>query len=79
VDVARAASPLPGGGVDDAEISGLKAGDRVSVVHESFGRDPVEGALVASTVQEIAIARRDERAGDIVVHLPREHYKVTKL
>jgi len=79
VEVARAATPERGGSVDPDEIIGLTAGDGVEVVHESFGRDPVAGELVSSTVQEIAIARRDDRAGDVVVHFPREHYKVKKL
>jgi hypothetical protein len=40
-------------------------------------RDPVGGELVASSVHEIAIRRRDDRAGEVVVHFPREHYLVT--
>ncbi len=79
VEVARAASPAGGGSVDGAEPNGLRAGDRVEVVHESFGRDPVGGGLVASSVHEVAIRRHDDRAGEVVVHLPREHYKLRKL
>ena len=45
-------------------------------MHESFGNDPTAGRIVASSVHEIAIARHDDRAGDVVVHFPREHYKV---
>ena len=56
--------------------NGRKPGDRVEVVHKDFGRDPVVGELVASSVHEIAVRRRDDRAGEVVVHFPREHYTV---
>ena len=79
VEVARAASPMFDGSVDPGEWNGLRAGDRVEIVHESFGHDPTAGELVASSPQEIAIRRLDERAGEVVVHFPREHYKVRKL
>jgi len=79
VEVARKATPRTETRVDPAEPNGLKAGDRVEVVHESFGRDPVTGELVGSSVHEIAIRRRDERAGEVVVHFPREHYMVRRV
>ena len=79
VEVARKATPRTESRVDPAEPNGLAAGDRVEVVHESFGRDSVAGELVASSVHEIAIRRRDERAGEVVVHFPREHYMVRRI
>lgn len=79
VEVARNASPTTETRVDPNEPNGLRPGDRVEVVHDSFGRDPVAGDLVASSVHEIAIARRDARAGDVVVHFPREHYLVRRI
>ena len=79
VEVARQATPATAQAHDPAEPNGLSPGDRVEAVHESFGQDPVTGELVASSVQEIAIARHDARAGDVVVHLPREHYRVRRV
>ena len=79
VEVARQATPGAAPAHDPAEPNGLRPGDRVEIVHESFGQDPITGELVASSVHEIAIARRDARAGDVVVHLPREHYRVRRL
>ena len=79
VEVARAGDARDGQAHDPSEPNGLRPGDRVEVVHESFGQDPVAGELVASSVHEIAIARHDARAGDVVVHLPREHYKVRRV
>jgi len=79
VEVARQATPATAQALDPSEPNGLRPGDRVEIVHESFGNDPVAGELLASSAHEIAIARRDARAGDVVVHLPREHYKVRKV
>lgn len=79
VELARQATPATAQALDPFEPNGLKPGDQVEVVHESFGRDPVSGTLVASSVHEIAVARRDDRAGDVVVHLPREHYRVRRV
>lgn len=79
IAVARQATPASGQGVDPGEPNGLRLGDRVSVVHESFGNDPVVGELLASDAHEICVGRRDERAGEVVVHLPREHYKVSRV
>ena len=78
VDAARAATPAAPSGVADGEPNGLRAGERVSVVHESFGLDPTVGELVSASVHEIAVRRTDERAGEVVVHFPREHYFVTR-
>ena len=79
VEVARKATPRSETRADAEEPNGLKPGDRVEVVHESFGRDPVAGELASSSVHEIAIRRRDERAGEVVVHFPREHYQVLRV
>ncbi|MFN2427425.1 MAG: glutathione S-transferase family protein [Candidatus Binatia bacterium] len=79
VAVARVATPASGQGVDPAEPNDLRLGDRIEIVHESFGNDPVVGELVASSVHEIAILREDDMAGQVCVHLPREHYKVRRV
>jgi hypothetical protein len=79
VEVARQATPEAAQALDPSEPNGLRPGDRVEIVHESFGHDPVAGELVASSAHEIAIARHDLRAGDVVVHLPREHYRVRRV
>jgi len=76
VDIARAATPQTTFSADREDPNGRKPGERVSIVHADFGRDPVVGEIVASSVHEIAIRRRDERAGEVVVHLPRERYVV---
>ena len=76
VEIARAAGPRTAPSRDAGDPNGRAPGERVSVVHVDFGRDPVVGELVASSAHEIAIRRHDERAGEVVVHLPRERYVV---
>lgn len=73
---ARAATPLPGEGVGADDPLGLQVGQRVTVTPEDYGRVPVGGELVTLRPQEVAIRRRDERAGDVVVHFPRIGYVV---
>ncbi len=63
------AAPLP---------DGLAYGDAVVVLPEETGSGVVAGQLVPSPVHEIAIRRRSERAGDLIVHFPREEYMVVR-
>jgi hypothetical protein len=72
VEIARAAAPATRPGRDAGDPNGRKPGDRVLVFPEAYGRDPVAGELVWSDAHEIAIRRVDERAGEVVVHFPRE-------
>lgn len=66
---ARESAPLP---------DGLAIGDSVVVMPEEPGSGTVPGELVASELHEFAIRRRSERAGELVVHFPREDYMVVK-
>ena len=74
VEIARAATPATPVREDAGDPNGRKPGDRVRVMPEAYGNCPVEGELVFSDAQSLAIRRRDERAGDVVVHFPREGY-----
>ncbi len=78
VTLARDSTPATTPSVEPGEPNGLASGEVVEIVHESFGRDPVSGELVTVSVHEIAIRRQDERAGEVVVHFPREHYLVRR-
>lgn len=66
---ARESAPLP---------DGLAIGDSVVVIPEEPGSGTVPGELVASELHEFAIRRQSERAGELVVHFPREDYMVVK-
>jgi glutathione S-transferase len=45
---------------------------------DDYGRDPIVGAIVRASAQEIAIRRSDPRVGDVVVHFPRAGLLVTR-
>jgi glutathione S-transferase len=57
---------------------GFEAGQAVTVTPTDYGLDPVAGALVGLTLEEVVVARRDERAGLVHVHFPRIGYQVKK-
>jgi len=61
---------------DPSDPNGHKPGDRVSVAPEDYGKVAVNGEIVSSSAQHIAIKRRDELAGEIVVHFPRAGFVV---
>jgi glutathione S-transferase len=70
--IARTATPATEPADDPADPSGRRVGDRVQVFPEAYGRDPVAGELVFADLHEIAIRRRNERVGEVVVHFPKE-------
>jgi glutathione S-transferase len=55
---------------------GMRLGDRVLVLADEYGSGTVAGTLAASGLDEIAVRRQGERAGEVVVHFPREDYSV---
>lgn len=78
VALARASTPSAdrdGGFVD---LHGVALGDTVTVMPTDYGLDPVEGRLVASTRDELAVQRDDARAGTVVVHFPRVGFQLKK-
>jgi hypothetical protein len=58
-------------------LNGRKVGDLVDVRPDDYGKVAVRGHIVAMSAQTIAIRRRDEIAGEIVVHFPRAGFLVT--
>jgi len=74
--VARDTTPDTTPRPDSGDPNGRRPGDRVAVVPDDYGRDPVEGALVAHSAQEIAILREDPDVGEVVVHIPRAGFFV---
>lgn len=70
--IARDAKPEPFQGRAAALPEGLAWGDPVRVLSEEIGSTPVTGELVPSDVHEVAVRRSTERAGEVVVHFPRE-------
>jgi glutathione S-transferase len=46
-------------------------GRSVVVAADDYGRDPIEGTLIAASDFQFAVLRHDEDLGDVVVHFPR--------
>ncbi|MGB5949199.1 MAG: glutathione S-transferase [Parvibaculum sp.] len=78
LDIARAATSTEEPRADAGEPNGLKPGDRVSVMADDYGRDPIMGELVSSSAQHVAIRRSDPRVGEVVVQFPRAGFLVMK-
>lgn len=60
-----------------ADPMGLSPGQKVIVSAIDYdGRDPVEGELVASSMEEVVLRRHDERAGVVYLHFPRIGFEI---
>ncbi len=76
--VAAESTPATAAASPDAhEPNGVKAGDHVAVTPDDYGFDPVVGEVVTAAVHEVAIRRRDDQVGDLVIHFPRIGFRVT--
>jgi hypothetical protein len=73
VAVARDAEPIRFAG-EPVLPDGMKLGDPLLVMPDEYGSGNVTGELAASGIDEIAVRRKTERAGDVVVHFPREDH-----
>jgi glutathione S-transferase len=76
LDIAAKATPQTPLQADSCDPNGRKPGDRVIVTPDDYGKIDVSGEIVSLSAQHIAIRRRDERAGDLVVHFPRAGFGV---
>lgn len=74
--IAKEASSEAKPAADPHDPNGRKPGDRVSVMPDDYGRDPVVGEIVFSNAQEIAVKRNDPAVGEVVVHFPRAGFWV---
>ena len=57
---------------------GIPLGANVVVVADEYGSGTVAGQLAPSGLHEVAVRRQTERAGEVVVHFPREDYMVVR-
>ena len=53
---------------------GIALGTPVLVIADEYGSGHVAGELAPSGLHEIAVRRRGERAGEVVVHFPRDEF-----
>ena len=75
ISIARDATPAQFAG-DPVLPDGMALGDAVVVLADEYGSGVVAGQLAASDLHEIAVRRVTARAGEVVVHFPREEYAV---
>jgi glutathione S-transferase len=75
IAIAREATPVPFDG-EPVMPEGIALGAAVVVVSDEYGSGTVAGELAPSGLHEIAVRRRGERVGEVVVHFPREDYSV---
>jgi glutathione S-transferase len=75
ISIARDASPAAFSG-EPVLPDGIPLGTPVVVLPDEYGSGNVAGTLAPSGLHEIAVRRQTERAGEVVVHFPREDYSV---
>ena len=74
--VAMVTAPAPGLRHDVMDPLGLAPGEKIVVMADDYGRDPVSGLLVAATASRVTLARDDAAVGTVHVHFPRAGYIV---
>ena len=77
-DAERSALRPRPGQVDPADPLQLRAGERVLVEPDDTRRGGVSGELAALSWDAVAVLRQDERCGEVLVHLPRIGYRITR-
>jgi glutathione S-transferase len=78
LEIAKAATPARAPAHDIADPIAANPGDAVFVMADDYGRDRIEGTLVAANPERIVIARTHERTGKVHVHFPRTGYIAMK-
>lgn len=78
LEIARSAESIQKVEHDPDDPMGLRPGDKIRIAADDYGRDWIDGELVALSADHIAIRRRDDRVGGVVVHFPRAGFVVTR-
>jgi glutathione S-transferase len=79
LDIAAQAIPQSPTRADVDDPNGRHPGQGVSVVPDDYGKIEVRGEIVSLSAHHIAIRRRDERIGEVVVHFPRAGFAVASV
>jgi len=77
LEIGTKSTPQARASADPNDPNGRKPGDVVSVHSDDAWKTDIRGEIVSLSAQHIAIRRRDERAGEIVVHFPRAGFTIT--
>jgi glutathione S-transferase len=76
IDIARGTESVQEFDGPLLEPDGVKPGQRVAVRATDYGCEAIEGTLAHASVFELVVKRRDERAGEVLVHFPRNGFSV---
>jgi glutathione S-transferase len=76
LDIAKASEPAPYTDHDPNDPLGLAPGAAVRVMADDYGRDPIDGVLVAANPGRVVLAREDPAVGRLHLHFPRAGYLV---
>lgn len=76
--IAKQSMPATRESADRDDPNGLKPGMKVAVMADDYGFDPVAGAVVASSIYEIAIRRNEPQLGELVVHFPKVGFRIAQ-
>jgi glutathione S-transferase len=76
LSIARAAEPAQAAAHDPHDAQGLRPGQKVRVMADDYGRDPIDGVLAAANRERLVIERIDPDLGRLHVHFPRVGYMV---
>ncbi|HEY1415945.1 MAG TPA: glutathione S-transferase family protein [Caulobacteraceae bacterium] len=76
LEAARTAEPAQRIDHDSTDPQGLSPGEKVLVMADDYGRDPIEGVLVAANRERVVIERTDPDLGRLHIHFPRVGYIV---
>jgi glutathione S-transferase len=79
LQIAQSSTPRAFEGDNVSDASSPHPGDAVTVNATDYGTDAVKGTLAHLSVDEIVLRRRDERAGEIHVHFPRDGFRLSAL
>ena len=77
--IARDARPKTERRSDGRDPLGIRPGEAIVVAADDYGSDPIQGEAVVVTADEIALRREDPAVGEIVVHFPREGYRLSRV
>lgn len=75
LELARTSTPLPGGGVDPHDTSGLAADMLVSVRPDN-DHNKTTGRLIGLRANRVSVLRDDPDVGAVAVHFPRAGYVI---
>jgi glutathione S-transferase len=79
LDVARRSEPAAPPATEDHDPLKPLIGSKASVSADDYGRDPIEGVLLAATRDQVVIGQTTKDLGRLNLHFPRVGFIVTPL